>query len=123
MSLDQFNERLEEIRVRFKSKLGSKLDGIETSLPLLSSEGNDGVEAMRTAYRLCHEIVGAGRTLGFTMLGQAARDAEAILIEPYRMGRALNVQEVTMLTQAQGALRAAARIEAQPTDSAAEPSS
>ena len=116
MASDQFNERLEEIRTRFKSKLGVKLDGIDTSLPLLSGEGSSGIEAVRIAYRLCHEIVGAERTLGFTLLGQAAGEAETILIEPFRSGRALSDQEVAMLTKARDALRAAAGLEAQSTD-------
>ncbi len=113
MATNQLNKRLDEIRTKFASRLDVKFAETEAALPFLQGTGDNAIAAIAATYRRFHEIRGTGRTLGYTQLGLAAGEAEDILLEPYRIGRALTDQEVAMLRQALAALRAAARIEMQ----------
>ena len=113
MATTQLSKRLDEIRTKFVSRLDGRFAETEAALPFLQGEGDKAIAAIAATYRRFHEIRGTGSTLGFRQLGLAAGEAETILFEPYRIGRALTDQEVAMLRQALGALRAAARIEVQ----------
>jgi chemotaxis protein histidine kinase CheA len=109
----QLGERMEEIRRRFASKLGAKLQETDAALPLLTRGSSDAVEAVAFAYRRFHEICGTGRTLGFSQVGQAAGEAESILFEPFQARRALTDHEVDALRQALCVLRSVADVELQ----------
>lgn len=112
---NQLSRRLDEIRTKFVSRLDGKFAEAEAALPFLQGKGDNAVAAIAATYRRFHEIRGTGCTLGFRQLGLAAGEAETILLEPYRKGRVLTDQEVAMLRQALAALRAAACIEPQST--------
>jgi len=113
MTGNQLENRLDEIRQRFASKLDAKFKETDEALPLLSGSGSVSLDAVGAAYRRFHEICGTGRTLGFNRLGEAAGRAEAVLLEPYQTHRALTDQEVTALKQSLEQLRAAAATELQ----------
>jgi chemotaxis protein histidine kinase CheA len=107
MKAKPLNERLEEIRKRFISRLDARFDATEAALPLMSGTTNS-VEALSATYQRFHQICGTGLTLGFTRIGQAAAEIEAILLTPLRAHRALTDFEVAVLKQALDALRVAA---------------
>lgn len=113
MAADVFAERLAKIRDRFVAALPSKIDENDASLPLVSGDGPASVEAVAETYRRLHGIAGTGPTIGFAATGNAAREAEAVLIEAYRGRRALTTDETTNLREALLALRRAAQGELQ----------
>ena len=113
MATNQLSRRLDEIRTKFVSRLDGKFAETEAALPFLKEGDSNAIAAIAATYRRFHEICGTGRTLGYRQLGLAAGEAETILLEPYRKGRALTDQEVAMLRQALAVLRAAACVELQ----------
>ena len=113
MPADVFAERLAKIRSRFVAALPAKIDANDAALPALAGDGVASVEAVAETYRRLHGIAGTGPTIGFAATGQAARQAEAVLIEAYRGQRALRPDETTSLKDALIALRQAARAELQ----------
>lgn len=108
MDADVFAERLSKVRNRFTSTLESKLDETDAALDGLSGEGATAIETVGETYRRLHGIAGTGPTLGFSMTGQAAREAEAFLIAAKRDRRGLTTDEVASLKNALHALRQAA---------------
>lgn len=116
MTADVFAERLAKIRDRFVAALPSKIDQNDAALPALSGDGAASIEAVAETYRRLHGIAGTGATIGFTATGQAAREAEAIMIEAYRGQRALTAGEAISLRDALLALRRAAQGELQTSE-------
>jgi HPt (histidine-containing phosphotransfer) domain-containing protein len=113
MDADVFAERLTKVRSRFTSTLESKIDGADAALAGMSGEGAAVVETVAETYRRLHGIAGTGPTIGFPATGQAARDAESVLIAANRDRRALTADEITNLKNAVQALRQAATVELQ----------
>lgn len=113
MDADVFAERLTKVRNRFTSTLESKLEETDAALAGLSDDGAAVVEAVAETYRRLHGIAGTGPTIGFPLTGQAARDAEAVLIAAYRDQRALTADEIANLQNALHALRQSATRELQ----------
>jgi HPt (histidine-containing phosphotransfer) domain-containing protein len=113
MDADVFAERLTKVRDRFTSTLESKLEETDSALAGLSGDGATVVEAVGETYRRLHGIAGTGPTLGFPVTGQAAREAETVLIVAKRDRRGLTTDEVASLKNALHALRQAATGELQ----------
>lgn len=113
MTADLFAERLAKIRDRFVAALPSKIDENDAALAVVSGDGPASVTAVAETYRRLHGIAGTGPTIGFAATGQAARDAESVLIEAYRARRALTASEATNLKDALHLLRQAAAGELQ----------
>jgi hypothetical protein len=113
MSADVFAERLAKIRNRFVAALPGRIDENDAALPRLIGDGIANVEAVAETYRRLHGIAGTGPTIGFPATGQAAREAEAVLIDAYRAQRALTPEESASLKDALTMLRRAAQTELQ----------
>ncbi len=113
MSADLFEERLAKVRNRFVSTLPGKLDETNAALPLLSGLGAAVVEAVAETYRRMHGIAGTGPTVGFPATGQAARNAEAVLIAANREQRGLSEEEAAEFKTAFDTLRDIATTELQ----------
>jgi hypothetical protein len=120
MSADQFAERIAAIRMRFASKLATKIEETNAALPHLAGTSADVVEAVATTYRRIHDLCGVGPTVGFVETGQAARGIDAILIGPFRAARGLTADEVARLKDGLDTLRAAALVDIQSTDTVRE---
>jgi chemotaxis protein histidine kinase CheA len=116
MTADVFADRLAKIRDRFVAALPDKIDQNEAALSAVSGDGTASIEAVAETYRRLHGIAGTGATVGFAATGQAAREAEAVLIEAYRGQRALTTNEATGLREALLALRRAAQGELQTSE-------
>lgn len=116
MTGDLFADRLAKIRDRFVVALPSKIEESEAAMAAVSGDGPASVEAVALTYRRLHALAGTGPTIGFTATGQAAREAETVLIEAYRGRRALTMSEATSLRQALLALRRAAHRELQTSE-------
>lgn len=115
MDADVFAERLTKVRTRFSSTLESKLEENDAALAGMAGDEEAAVEAVAETYRRLHGIAGTGPTIGFPATGQAARDAEAVLIAANRDQRALTADEIANLKDALYALRQAATRELQAT--------
>jgi hypothetical protein len=113
MQPDPFAERLAKVRQRFASTLESKISDAFAALPNLSSNAATAIEELGDTYQQMHQICGVGPTVGFVATGRAARNAEDILISPFKSKRGLSVEEAMSLRQALEALRATARSELQ----------
>jgi hypothetical protein len=111
VAIDPFQERLAKVRCRFASSLKGKIEDTFTALPLLSGEGGKTVEAMEATYRRVHGICGVGPTVGFVQTGRIAREAEAILLEPYRAHRGFTDSEAESFRKKLHQLREAAAFE------------
>lgn len=105
MSMDAFEERLAKIRARFVSTLAAKIDESDTSASQMSGEDDAAAEVVAETYRRLHGIAGTGPTVGFSATGNAARQAEAVLIEANRERRGLNPSELMNFESALRALR------------------
>lgn len=113
MDADVFAERLTKVRDRFTSTLASKLAETDAAVAGLSGDGAAVIEAVGETYRRLHGMAGTGPTIGFPATGQAARDAEAVLIPANREQRGLTADEIANLKKALLALRQAATLELQ----------
>lgn len=111
MAVDQFGERLAQIRLRFASKLNSKIAAVENAASQFSSCGESMIESLETAHRTVHELCGVAPTLGFVATGRAARSVEQLLLQPLRDGRELTAKEAADLRCGLEQLRAAAGAE------------
>lgn len=109
MAADQFAERLAQVRARFATKLQTRIDALDESLPHIRGSGDAVIETLTTAHRGMHDLCGIGPTIGFDATGRAARHVEQILLAALRAGRGLNDQETNELRDAARALREAAR--------------
>jgi HPt (histidine-containing phosphotransfer) domain-containing protein len=119
MTEDVFADRVAKVRQRFVSSLHAKIDQTFAALPGLGGVEPPAVAAVADAYRTIHGIVGIGRTVGFPAIGVAAHDVEEILRPPYRAGRGLSAEEISLLKNSLQALRAVAARELQPSQSSA----
>lgn len=115
MSVDQFAERIAVIRRRFASRLATTLAEVDPASSALVGDGAD-VDTVAATYRRIHDVCGTGPTIGFTASGQAARKLDAVLIGPFRAQRGLTVGEVAELKSGLHALRLAAEIDMQSTN-------
>ena len=111
MAIDPFQERLAKVRFRFAATLAGKIEDTYTALPLLSGEGAQTSEAMEATYRRIHGICGVGPTVGFVRTGRIAREAAAIVLEPYRAHRGFTDSEAESFRQKLHELREAAEFE------------
>jgi len=113
MTADPFADRVAKVRQRFVSTLPTKID--ETGAALRQCAGGDAaaVAAVAEAYRCMHGIVGIGRTVGFPVIGDAAREVEDILRPPYHAARTLTADEISLLEKSLQALREIAARELQ----------
>lgn len=116
MLVDEFTERLAKVRQRFTSTLTGKIEQFYVALAALSGDDASAASAVEETYRRLHGICGIGPTVGFKATGQAAREAEAVLLFPRQAKRGLTANEVTIFTKALDALREAARLELQTID-------
>jgi hypothetical protein len=110
---DPFLERLAIVRRRFAATLEAKISETVDALPHLAADGNATIEKLAGTYQRIHQIVGVGPTVGFVATGQAARNAEEILITPFKSKRGLTAEEAARLQTALDALQTAARSELQ----------
>jgi chemotaxis protein histidine kinase CheA len=113
MTDDIFAERVAKVRQRFMASLEAKIDSTYAALPGLGRTEPAAVAAAAEAYRSIHGIVGIGRTVGFPAIGTAAHDVEDVLRPPYRAGRGLTDDEISLLKTSLQALREVATRELQ----------
>lgn len=111
MQQDPFTERLAKVRRRFASTLETKIDDTFAALPQLSSSEPATIAKLGDVYQQIHQICGVGPTVGFVATGKAARNAEDILIVPFKSKRCLTADEAARLRTALDALQGAARSE------------
>ncbi|MGJ5180137.1 hypothetical protein ACQR16_21235 [Bradyrhizobium oligotrophicum] len=103
--------RLAVVRGRFSAKLMEQLQLAAIDLPRMTGDGAASAELVATTYCWVHDICGIASTIGFGAIGRAARACDAILIEPYRARRGLEIGELDDLTSQLGLLRSAAQAE------------
>jgi hypothetical protein len=111
MYADQFEARLARVRHRFATTLESKITDVVVSADRMSRSTESVGQEVSQCYRNLHGICGIGPTVGFTATGEAARIAEAPLMQAHREGRALTANEILILKKALHSLRAAAASE------------
>jgi hypothetical protein len=110
---DLFMERLAKVRLRFASTLEARISDARAALPQLSRGDPASLEKLADTYQKIHGICGVGPTVGFPATGRFARDAENVLLPPFRDNRGLTALEARTLGNALEALRVAARAELQ----------
>jgi hypothetical protein len=115
MGVDQFSQRIDVIRKRFASRLAVTLTEVDPDSSSLAGDGAD-LTKVTSTYRRIHDVCGTGPTIGFTASGQAARTIDAVLIGPFRAQRGLTVAEVAELKSGLDALRLAAEVDMQSTN-------
>jgi hypothetical protein len=108
-----FAERLARVRQRFITSLQSKITDSYEALPTLVGEAATVNDAVAEAYRCIHGIGGIGPSVGFADTGRAARNAEVVLLIPFRERRALDATELDAFRKALSGLRDAAQRELQ----------
>lgn len=113
MTADVFVDRLAKVRQRFVSTLEAKIEETSAALPALGGAATHAAAAVADAYMRIHGIVGIGRTVGFPDTGRAAHAVEDVLRQPYRTGRGLVADEISLLREALQTLRAVAARELQ----------
>ena len=111
MHADQFETRLARVRHRFATTLESKIADAVVTADRMSRGDDGGIEHVSESYRRLHGICGIGPTVGFLATGEAARFAEAALIQAHHEKRRLSERELTSLKKALATLRAAAAAE------------
>jgi hypothetical protein len=110
MYADQFETRLARVRHRFATTLEGKITNAVVTADYMS-RSVDGVMQVSESYCNLHGICGIGPTVGFAATGEAARVAEAALMQAYRESRGLTQTEVLSLKKALERLRVAAASE------------
>lgn len=111
MYSDQFESRLAIVRHRFATTLESKITDVVISTDRMSRSKDNAVKDLSDSYRHLHNICGIGPSVGFATTGEAARAAEAALMQAYHERRGLTEAEVLNLKRALGRLRVAAAAE------------
>ena len=106
---DLFVERIAEVRERFASRLGSRIDEIERAM--LRDRGEAGLDAIALAHRQAHGLCGVGATLGFVGTGKVARSIEQLLLPVVRAERELTDDEIPRLREELALLRSTASAE------------
>lgn len=120
MNVDVFADRLDRVRRRFVSNVEGKIDDACAAIPDLSEIVPAAATTLGNVYRSVHSIVGIGPTIGFPVIGHAARRVEDILRAAYCDRRGLTADEISQLTNSLNALREAASGELQSFHSAGE---
>jgi hypothetical protein len=115
VSATAFAERLARVRQRFIAGLESKINDSYEALPALVGESAAVNDAVGETYRRIHGIAGIGPSVGFADTGRAARNAEVVLLIPFRERRGLNEKELDAFRKALHGLRDAAHRELQAT--------
>jgi len=105
MTEDILAQKVAQVRQRFVSTLAAKIDETCAELTKFGGEAGPATAAVAEAYRRMHGIVGIGRTVGFPATGSAAHDVEDVLRPPYRAGRGLSADELSVLKVTLQALR------------------
>lgn len=116
MSGDHFSDRLAAVRLRFASSLPEKIAATYAAIPTLTGDQSGAIAAVAESYRRIHGICGVGASVGFVSTGLAAREVEAVLLAPFRAGRALDADETALLERRLAELSAAAQAELQPNN-------
>jgi HPt (histidine-containing phosphotransfer) domain-containing protein len=106
---DLFVERIAEVRERFASRLGSRIEEIERAMPRERDEA--GLDAIVLAHRQAHGLCGIGATLGFVGTGRVARSIEQLLLPVVKAGRELTDDEIPRLREELALLRSTASAE------------
>lgn len=109
MNADPFAERLAKVRGRFIASLPDKIERGVAALPSLTAEASAAADSVANTYREIHSISGIGPTIGFATTGDAARQAELVLLPAYHERRGLSPDESDAFAKALDALRQAAR--------------
>jgi chemotaxis protein histidine kinase CheA len=120
MSVDVFADRLDRVRRRFVSNVEDKIRDACAAVPALSEIVPAAAASLGDVYRSVHSIVGIGPTIGFPVIGRAARHVEDVLRAAYCDKRGLTAGEISQLTNSLNALREAASGELQSFHSAGE---
>jgi hypothetical protein len=111
MYADQFEVRLARVRHRFATTLEGKIrDAVVCADHMTHGQGGV-VQHVSESYRDLHGICGVGPTVGFAATGEAARAAEAFLLQAQREQRGLTDREIVCLKKALEHLRVAAASE------------
>lgn len=105
----EFNDRLAQLRRRFAAALPQRIDDSVSALPRLISA--DAIDTLVIVHRKLHEMCGIAPTIGFPVVGKAARAAETVLREPADNKRPLTTDESCKLRGKLQWLRAAAQME------------
>jgi chemotaxis protein histidine kinase CheA len=115
MTEDIFAAKVAQVRQRFISTLDGKIAETCAALPRLGADvpPDTATAAVTDAYQCIHGIVGIGSTVGFPAIGSAARDVEDVLRSPYKAGRALTPDEISLLKNTLQTLRTVATRELQ----------
>jgi HPt (histidine-containing phosphotransfer) domain-containing protein len=111
MHADQFEIRLARLRHRFATTLESKILDALVSADHMTRNDAGAIKHISNSYRHLHGICGVGPTVGFAATGEAARAAEATLIQAHHDSRGLTEREVISLKKALEGLRTAASSE------------
>jgi hypothetical protein len=111
MHADQFELRLARLRHRFATTLESKIKDAVVSADHMTHNEGGAIKHISNSYRDLHGICGIGPTVGFLATGEAARAAEAALIQAHHDSRGLTEREVISLKKALEGLRMAASLE------------
>jgi HPt (histidine-containing phosphotransfer) domain-containing protein len=111
MHADLFEMRVAKVRHRFATTLESKIETATISADRMSRNDGSVIKYVSDSYRHLHSIYGVGATVGFAATGEAARTAEAALMQAYQEKRGLTDGELLSLKKALKGLRAAAALE------------
>jgi hypothetical protein len=111
MHADQFEIRLARLRHRFATTLESKINDAVISVDRMTQGRGGEIKHISNSYRDLHGICGIGPTVGFAVTGEAARAAQAALIQAHHESRGLTEKEAISLKRALEGLRAAASLE------------
>jgi hypothetical protein len=111
MYADQFEVRLARVRHRFATTLEGKIKDAVVCADHIA-HGHGGVlKHISDSYRGLHGICGIGPAVGFAATGEAARAAEASLLQAHNEQRGLTEREIVCLKKALEHLRVAAASE------------
>ena len=113
MNVDAYADRLARVKQRFVSSLDAKIQDTGAAIARLPDSAPGAAASVSEVYRSLHGIAGIAPTVGFPDTGHTARGAENVVRAAYREQRGLSAEEVSLFTDALGALRGAASRELQ----------
>jgi HPt (histidine-containing phosphotransfer) domain-containing protein len=99
MYADRFELCIARVRHRFATSLESKIQTAMAAADHMTRDDSGAVQYVNS-YRNLHSIFGVGASVGFAATGDAAREAEAALIQAYEQKRGLTEDEVLSLKSA-----------------------
>lgn len=105
--MDDFQQRMHAIRMRFAARLPERLEVIERGL----SVDSDNTQPITDMHRSVHELSGLSATLGYARLGETARAMEGLILPAVRAQRLLSADEREKLNQYMLELRLSAKNE------------